>query len=97
MLVSNSSSSAPVVYEDLPNFQNLHGRIENLARMGMLTTHFTLIKPGSLHIANGGYIIIDARRLLMQPYAYEGLKRTLRAQQIRIEPLERLLGLMSIV
>lgn len=97
VLVSNSSSSAPVVYEDLPNFQNLHGRIENLARMGMLTTHFTLIKPGSLHIANGGYIIIDARRLLMQPYAYEGLKRTLRAQQIRIEPLERLLGLMSTV
>lgn len=97
VLVSNGTGSAPVVYEDLPNFQNLHGRIENLARMGMLTTHFTLIKPGSLHMANGGYIIIDARRLLMQPYAYEGLKRTLRAQQIRIEPLERLLGLMNTV
>jgi len=97
VLVSNGSDSAPVVYEDLPNFQNLHGRIENLARMGMLTTHFTLIKPGSLHRANGGYIIIDARRLLMQPYSYEGLKRTLRAQQIRIEPLERLLGLMNTV
>lgn len=97
ILVSHASNSAPVVYEDLPNFQNLHGRIENLARMGMLTTHFTLIKPGSLHMANGGYIIIDARRLLLQPYAYEGLKRTLRAQQIRIEPLERLLGLMNTV
>ncbi|SHO46969.1 ATP-binding protein [Desulfopila aestuarii] len=97
ILVSNGSDSAPVVYEDLPNFQNLHGRIENLARMGMLTTHFTLIKPGSLHMANGGYIIIDARRLLTQPYSYEGLKRTLRAQQIRIEPLERLLGLMNTV
>lgn len=97
ILVSNDSTSAPVVYEDLPNYQNLHGRIENIARMGMLTTHFTLIKPGSLHMANGGYIIIDARRLLMQPYAYEGLKRTLRSQQIRIEPLERLLGLMNTV
>ncbi len=97
ILVSNDSTSAPVVYEDLPNFQNMHGRIENLAKMGMLTTHFTLIKPGSLHMANGGYIIIDARRLLMQPYAYEGLKRTLRSQQIRIEPLERLLGLMNTV
>ncbi len=97
VLVANDSSSAPVVYEDLPTYQNLHGRIENWAKMGMLSTHFTLIKPGSLHMANGGYIIIDARRLLMQPYAYEGLKRTLRAQQIRIEPLERLLGFMNTV
>jgi len=97
VLVANDSSSAPVVYEDLPTYQNLHGRIENWAKMGMLSTHFTLIKPGSLHMANGGYIIIDARRLLMQPYAYEGLKRTLRARQIRIEPLERLLGFMNTV
>lgn len=97
ILVSNESPTAPVVYEDLPTYQNLHGRIENLAKMGMLSTNFTLIKPGSLHMANGGYIIIDARRLLMQPYAYEGLKRTLRAQHIRIEPLERLLGLMNTV
>lgn len=97
ILVGNDSNSAPVVYEDLPTYQNLHGRIENLARMGMLSTHFTLIKPGSLHMANGGYIIIDARRLLMQPYAYEGLKRTLRSGQIRIESLERLLGLMNTV
>ena len=97
ILVSNDSETAPVVYEDLPNYQNLHGRIENYAKLGMLSTHFTLIKPGSLHRANGGYIIIDARRLLTQPYAYEGLKRTLRSQEIRIEPLERVLGLMSTV
>lgn len=95
VLVSNKGDSAPVVYEDLPTYQNLHGRIENLAKMGMLSTNFSLIKPGSLHMANGGYIIIDARRLLTQPYAYEGLKRTLRSQRIRIEPLERVIGLMS--
>ena len=100
MLVSNGGEdkqSAPVVYEDLPTYQNLHGRIEHKARMGVLTTHFSLIKPGSLHRANGGYLIIDARRLLMQPYAYEGLKRTLRSRRIHIEPIERLLGLMSTV
>lgn len=97
ILVSNDSPNAPVVYEDLPTYQNLHGRIENVAKMGMLSTNFTLIKPGSLHMANGGYIIIDARRLLMQAYGYEGLKRTLRAQHIRIEPLERLLGFMNTV
>ncbi len=97
VLVSHEEQGAPVVYEDLPTFQNLHGRIEHTARMGVLTTHFTLIKPGSLHQANGGYLILDARRLLVQPFAYEGLKRTLRSQQIRIEPVERLLGLMSTV
>lgn len=97
ILVANESDAAPVVYEDLPNYQNMHGRIEHLAKMGMLSTHFTLIKPGSLHMANGGYIIIDARRLLTQPYGYEGLKRTLRSGQICIEPLERIMGLMSTV
>lgn len=97
VLVRNGEQGAPVIYEDMPTYQNMHGRIEHKAQMGVLSTHFTLIKPGSLHLANGGYLIIDARRLLMQPYAYEGLKRTLRSRMIRIEPIERLLGLMSTV
>ncbi|MEA1923852.1 MAG: AAA family ATPase [Pseudomonadota bacterium] len=97
VLISHENGGAPVVYEDLPTYQNLHGRIEHKARMGVLSTSFTLIKPGSLHRANGGYLILDARRLLMQPFAYEGLKRTLRSEQIRIEPIEHLLGLMSTV
>jgi len=98
VLISHQNNhGAPVIYEDLPTYQNLHGRIEHQARMGMLSTNFTLIKPGSLHQANNGYLIVDARRLLMQPFAYEGLKRTLRARKIHIEPVERLLGLMSTV
>lgn len=98
VLISNQNNhGSPVVYEDLPTYQNLHGRIEHQARMGMLTTNFTLIKPGCLHQANNGYLILDARRLLMQPFAYEGLKRTLRSRKIHIEPVERLLGLMSTV
>jgi len=92
-----NNHGAPVIYEDLPTYQNLHGRIEHQARMGMLSTNFTLIKPGSLHQANNGYLILDARKLLMQPFAYEGLKRTLRSRKIHIEPLERLLGLMSTI
>jgi len=84
-----------VVYEDLPTYQNLHDRIEHQARMGVLTTNFTLIQPGAFHRANQGYIIVDARRLLMQPVAYEGLKRTLRSRKVHIEPVERLLGLMG--
>ncbi len=97
VLVTHGENGAPVIYEDLPTYQNLHGRIEHQAQMGMLTTNFSLIMPGALHRANGGYIILDAERLLMQPYAYEGLKRTLRSGQIRMEPVERLFGLMSTV
>lgn len=97
VLVSQTEAGAPVIYEDMPTYQNVHGRIEHQAQMGMLTTNFSLIRPGALHRANGGYIIIDARRLLMQPFAYEGLKRTLRSRQIRIEPVERLFGLVSTV
>lgn len=97
VLITHERNGAPVVYEDLPTYQNLHGRIEHQAQMGMLTTNFSLIMPGALHRANGGYIIIDAGRLLSQPFAYEGLKRTLRSGQIRMEPVERLFGLMSTV
>jgi predicted ATP-dependent protease len=88
---------APVVYEDKPTFQNLIGRIEHVAQMGTLVTNFTHIKPGALHKANGGYLIIDARRVLLEPFAWEGLKRALRAHAIRIESLGEALSLVSTV
>jgi len=90
-------SGAPVVYEDRPTFQNLIGRIEHVAQMGTLVTHFTLIKPGALHRANGGYLILDARRLILEPFAWEGLKRALRARAIRVESLGEALSLVSTV
>lgn len=86
---------APVVCEDLPNFGNLIGRIDHQAQMGSLVTDFTMIKPGALHRANGGYLIVDVRKLLLQPYAWEALKRSLQAGEIRIESLERALSLIS--
>jgi lon-related putative ATP-dependent protease len=88
---------APIVYEDHPTFLNLVGRIEHLAQFGALTTDFNLIKAGALHRANGGYLVLDARNLLLQPYAYEGLKRALRAREIRIESLGQMLSLASTV
>jgi predicted ATP-dependent protease len=88
---------APVVYEDRPTFQNLVGRIEHVAQMGTLVTDFTHIKPGALHRANGGYLILDARRMLIEPFAWEGLKRALRAHAIRIESLGETLSLVSTV
>jgi len=87
--------SAPVVYEDHPNYSNLLGRLDHQAYLGSLVTDFTMIKPGSLHQANGGYLILDARKLLFQPYAWETLKRTLKSGEIRVESLERALSLIS--
>ena len=96
LIISNGEQkSAPVVYEDHPNFANLLGRVDHHAYMGALTTDFTMIKAGAFHKANGGYLILDARKLLFQPYAWESLKRTLQSGEIRIESLERSLSLIS--
>lgn len=86
---------ALVIYEDLPTYANLNGRCEHRAQMGTLVTDFTMIRPGALHRANGGYLILDVRKVLTQPFAWELLKRTLRSGQIRVESLERTLSLIS--
>jgi lon-related putative ATP-dependent protease len=88
---------APVVYEDHPTYQNIVGQVEYMAHLGAVSTDFNLIRPGALHRANGGYLILDAHKLLLQPYAWEGLKRSLRSSQIRIESLGQMLSLVSTV
>jgi lon-related putative ATP-dependent protease len=93
----SESKGAPVIYEDHPNYNNLVGRVEHIAQMGALVTDFNLIKPGALHRANGGYLILDAREVLLQPYAWEGLKRVLRSGEVRIESLGQVLSLVSTV
>ncbi len=97
LLVDRSDcDGAPVVYEDNPTYQNLVGRIEHVSTMGTMVTDFTLIRPGALHRANGGYLLLDALKLLQHPYAWEGLKRTLRAGRIKIEALAEALSLISV-
>jgi lon-related putative ATP-dependent protease len=91
------AKGAPVIYEDNPSYQSLVGRVEHISQMGALMTDFTLIKPGALHRANGGYLILDVRKILMQPYAWEGLKRALSSQEVRIESLGQALSLISTV
>jgi len=91
------TTQSPVVYCDNPTFENLVGSIEHMAEMGNLVTNFTLIKPGALHEANGGYLIIDAREMLGQPSAWVGLKRALRSNHIHTEPLGRYLSMISTV
>jgi len=88
---------APIVYESNPSVQNLLGRIEHTAQFGALLTNFTMIRSGALHRANGGYLILDADRLLMEPLAWPALKRTLFAREIKIESLGELLSLVSTV
>jgi predicted ATP-dependent protease len=78
----SASRGAPVVHEDNPTHDALVGRIEHLSQMGALVTDFTLIKGGALHRANGGYLVLDALKVLTQPYAWEALKRALRAREI---------------
>ena len=96
LLVDNAGTgAAPVVYEDNPIYPNLVGRVDHIAQMGTLLTNFTLIKSGALHRANGGYLILDALKLLVQPYAWEGLKRALQSNQVRIESLGQAWGLVS--
>ena len=89
---AGSETGAPVVDEDNPTQPNLIGRIEHISQFGTLTTDFNLIKPGALHRANGGYLIVDARKLLLQPMAWETLKRALRARRIRVETLAESMG-----
>jgi lon-related putative ATP-dependent protease len=97
MVDFSQKKSAPVVFEQHPNYGNLIGRIDHQAYMGSLVTDFTMIRPGALHKANGGFLILDVQKLLLQPYAWESLKRTLQTGEIRIESLERALSLISTV
>jgi len=93
----SDSEGAPVIYEDNPTYQNLIGRVEHQARMGALHTDFRMIKPGALHRASGGYLVLDARKVLTQPYAWEGLKRALQSGEIRIESLGQMLSIISTI
>lgn len=93
----HGQEGAPVVREHHPTLENLVGRIDHRARFGALSTDFSMIRPGALHRANGGFLIIDARDVLRQPLGWDQLKRMMRSCQIRIESPAQMLGLVSTV
>ncbi|MBN1357642.1 AAA family ATPase [Candidatus Bathyarchaeota archaeon] len=96
VIVDNSDvKGAPVVTEFNPTHQNLFGMSEKEAQFGALVTDFTMIRGGSLHKANGGYLIIPVEDLLRNPFSYEGLKRALRDKKIIIEEPQERLGFIS--
>lgn len=86
---------APVISEPLPTLANLTGRVEHISTMGTLVTDFTLIKPGALHRANGGFLVLDAARVLTEPFAWEALKRCLELGAIHIISAAEMLSLMA--
>ena len=78
-------SGAPIVVLDHPTQGNLVGKVERIQQYGALLTDFTLIKAGALHRANGGFLLMDARKLLLQPFSWDSLKRALYSKTIKIE------------
>ena len=97
LLDRREPDGAPVVFEEHPTYQNLIGRVEYIPQLGALVTDFTLIKAGALHRANGGYLLLDAQKVLTQPFAWEGLKRVLTTHTIRIESLGQMYSLVSTI
>lgn len=96
VIVDNSMVlGAPVVIELNPTFTNVFGKIEKEAQFGALTTDFTLIRPGALHRANGGYLVVPAREVLTNLFTYQTLKLAARSREIAIEEVAERLGLTT--
>lgn len=96
LIVDNrDTNGAPVVHETNPKYYNLLGKIEYESNMGVVTTDFTKIKAGSLHLANGGYIIINMNDIVANPETWEGLKRSLKNGSISIENIYSIAGIVS--
>ncbi len=96
VLIDNSlTKGAPVIYEPNPTYNNLFGRIDKQIIMGAQMTDHTMIKPGSLHRANGGYLMTEAFHVLTNPYVYDSLKRVIKTKEIRIEDVSELYGFIS--
>ena len=99
LLVDNKNcDGAPVVFESNPTYNNLFGRIEHVMQYGGVTvTDFTLIRAGALHRANGGYLVINAREVLINPFVWDSLKRCIRNHEIRIEDVLEQYRFMTMV
>lgn len=92
------TKGAPIVFESNPTYNNLFGRIEHVMQYGgVAVTDFTMIKAGALHRANGGYLVIDAREVLINPFVWDALKRCIRTAEIRIEDVLEQYRFMTMV
>ena len=96
LLVDNRNcEGSPVIIETNPIYYNLCGRAEYSSRMGVVSTNFTMLKAGSFHLANGGYLIVNARDVLLNPGVWEAMKRTLKTKKLSIESLGEQFSLIA--
>ncbi len=96
IVVDNGSAvGAPVVFEETPSYQNLLGKSEKDVQFGVVTTDFMMIRPGSLHKANGGYLVIPVLDLFRYPFAWDGLKSALKTEKVRVEEPGEQAGFIS--
>ncbi|MCF7898138.1 MAG: AAA family ATPase [Candidatus Omnitrophica bacterium] len=89
---NNQQKGAPVISEHNPTYYNLTGYVEYKAKFGVLSTDFTMIKPGAFHKANGGYLIIQASQILRDYFAWDALKKILRYKKVKMENLGQRYG-----
>ncbi len=94
---NGNHAGAPVVYEANPTYFNVFGRIEHVIQMGSAVTSFQMIKPGALHRANGGYLVLDCREVLFNLFTYEALKRCIRKREVKIEDFAEQFRLIATV
>jgi lon-related putative ATP-dependent protease len=97
LAATDDGEHAPVIFEDNPTYHNLIGRIEHRAEFGAMITDFNQIRAGALHRANGGYLVVEAKKLLVNPLAWDGLKRALRSHEIKIEDMAQFYGMVATV
>jgi len=90
-----ADNGAPVVYEPHPSYANLFGRIEYASDQGALVTNFQRICPGALHKANGGYLILDAEKVLSEHWVWDALKRSLQSNQLKLDSPYSEMGLIN--
>jgi lon-related putative ATP-dependent protease len=96
VLIDNSEAKgAPVVYTSSPTYPALFGRVEREAVFGALVTDFTMIKPGALHEANGGYLVLKATDILKWYFSWEALKRAVRHKEVKIEDVSEMYGFIT--
>ncbi len=95
VLVDNSETKGqPIIMETHPTFSNLFGKIERRAQMGTYISDHTMVKPGAVALANGGYLIVNIRDVLLNPASWEGLKRVIKNRELRIEDPAEFVGMV---
>ncbi|MBF8298955.1 MAG: peptidase lon-like protein [Dehalococcoidia bacterium] len=92
---NTGTDGSPIIEESNPNFGNLFGRIERRLSMGAYVTDHTMLKPGSLQAANGGFLILDMRHIIAQPVVWEALKRVIKTKQVRPEDPGEAMGMVT--